>query len=79
MNPLLQDILDATVDGEPTKVQTAFDQLVGQRIMDALEARKREIASSMFSANKEEDQSQEEQEETDTEAQDAEDQDTQPA
>lgn len=79
MNPFIQDILDATVDGEPTKVQSAFDQLVGQRIMDALETRKREIASSMFSAGKEEDQSQEEQEENDTEAKDAENQDTQPA
>lgn len=82
MNPLIQDILDATVDGEPTKVQTAFDQLIGQRIMDALETRKREVAASMFSqesGEQEEEQAQEEQEENDTEAKDAENQDTQPA
>ena len=48
MNPLIQDIIDATVDGEPTKVQSSFDQLIGQKIMDALETRKREVAASMF-------------------------------
>lgn len=80
MNPLIQDILDATVDGEPTKVQTAFDQLIGQRIMDALETRKREVAASMFSQESgEQEEEQEEQEENDTEAKDAENQDTQPA
>lgn len=70
MNPLIQDIIDATVDGEPTRVQAAFDQAIGQRIMDALEARKREVAANMFSS---------ETDETDQEAQDAEDEDTEPA
>ena len=69
----IQDIIDATVEGEPVKVQAAFDHLIGQKIMDSLEARKREIASTMFNGDDEV--------ETDdaTEDQDAEDQDTQSA
>ena len=69
----IQDIIDATVEGEPVKVQAAFDHLIGQKIMDSLEAKKREIASTMFNGDDEV--------ETDdaTEDQDAEDQNTQPA
>lgn len=67
----IQDIIDATVEGEPIKVQAAFDHLIGQKIMDSLEAKKREIASSMFNG------ADEEESEDNTEAQDAEDQDTQ--
>ena len=69
----IQDIIDATVEGEPVKVQAAFDHLIGQKIMDSLEARKREIASTMFNGDDEV--------ETDdaTEDQDAEDQNTQSA
>lgn len=50
MEYTIQDIIDATVENEPTKVQAAFDHIVGQRVMDALEARKQDIASSMFNA-----------------------------
>lgn len=69
----IQDIIDATVEGEPVKVQAAFDHLIGQKIMDSLEAKKREIASTMFNGSDEV--------ETDdaTEDQDAEDQNTQSA
>ena len=49
----IQDIIDATVEGEPVKVQAAFDHLIGQKIMDSLEAKKREIASTMFNGNDE--------------------------
>lgn len=56
MNPLIQDIIDATVDGEPTKVQSSFDQLIGQKIMDALETRKREVAASMFADDTEQEE-----------------------
>lgn len=44
----IQDIIDATADGEPVRVQAAFDHLIGQKIMDSLEARKKEIATTMF-------------------------------
>lgn len=69
----IQDIIDATVDGEPVKVQAAFDHLMGQKIMDSLETKKREIAATMFNSADEV--------ETDdnTEVQNAEDQDTQSA
>ena len=69
----IQDIIDATVEGEPVKVQAAFDHLMGQKIMDSLEAKKREVASTMFNA------ADEVESEENTEAQDAEDQDTQSA
>jgi hypothetical protein len=69
----IQDIIDATVEGEPVKVQAAFDHLIGQKIMDSLEAKKREIASTMFNG------ADEVESEEDTEDQDAEDQDTQSA
>lgn len=45
----IQDIIDGAIENEPTKVQAAFDHLIGPKIMDALEARKQEIAKSMFS------------------------------
>lgn len=67
----IQDIIDATVDGEPVRVQAAFDHLIGQKIMDSLEARKREIAATMFKGD--------EVEVENTEVQDAEDQDTESA
>ena len=69
----LQDIIDATVEGEPVKVQTAFDHLIGQKIMDSLEARKREVAATMFKG------ADETEIDDDTEDQNAEDQDTQSA
>lgn len=47
----IQDIIDGAVQNEPTKIQAAFDHLIGPKIMDALEARKKEIASSMFGSN----------------------------
>ena len=67
----IQDIIDATVDGEPVRVQAAFDHLIGQKIMDSLEARKREIAATMFQDD--------EVEVENTEVQDAEDQNTESA
>jgi len=48
MEYTIQDIIDATVEQEPTKVQAAFDHLIGQKVMTALEAKKREIAANMF-------------------------------
>ena len=75
MEYTIQDIIDATVEQEPTKVQAAFDHLVGQRVMTALEAKKREIAASMFNTVDEPEQDNE----TEIEASDAESQDTQSA
>lgn len=53
MEYTIQDIIDGAVENEPTKVQQAFDHLIGPKVMAALEARKKEIASSMFAAQTE--------------------------
>jgi hypothetical protein len=66
----IQDLIDASVEEEPVKVQAAFDHLIGQKVMDALEIRKREIASNMFK---------DQEENTDDEDNYAEDEDTQSA
>ena len=73
MEHTIQDIIDATVEGEPVRVQAAFDHLIGQKIMDQLETKKREIASSMFSST----DTDEIESEDNTEVQNAEDQDSQ--
>jgi len=44
----IQSIIDGVVENEPSKVQAAFDYLIGPKIMDSLEARKRELANSIF-------------------------------
>lgn len=69
MEYTVQDIIDAAVESEPTKVQAAFDHIVGQKVMDALEIRKRELATSIYNA------SQEAESETDLEQQQTEDDD----
>jgi len=48
MEYTIQDIIDGAVENEPTKVQAAFDGVIGPRVLAALEARKREIAQAMF-------------------------------
>lgn len=68
----IQDMIDGAIENEPTKVQAAFDHLIGPKVLDALEARKREIASSMFSSPEDEGEN------TTTEIE-AEDEDTAPA
>lgn len=55
----IQDIIDGAVEQQPTKIQTAFDYIVGQKVMDALEVKKRELATTMFNAPEEQDLSQE--------------------
>lgn len=79
MEYTIQDIIDATVEQEPTKVQAAFDHLIGQRVMTALEARKREIAANMFNHADESEQEYDTDNETEIGASDAESQDTQSA
>jgi len=53
MDYTIQDIIDGAVENEPTKVQSAFDAVIGPRVLAALEARKREIAQTMFAAPEE--------------------------
>lgn len=53
MEYTIQDIIDGAVENEPTKVQAAFDGVIGPRVLAALEARKREIAQAMFASPEE--------------------------
>lgn len=67
MEYTIQDIIDAAVEQQPSKVQAAFDHLVGQKIVDALEVRKQEIAATMFKAPEEQEVLDQGQEELETE------------
>ena len=42
------DIVKFAAAKDAVNISTAFDQMVGQRVYDAIEARKKEIATSMF-------------------------------
>lgn len=44
------DIVNFAANKDGVNIETAFDQLVGQRVVDAIQARKQEIASTMFNA-----------------------------
>lgn len=44
----IQSIIDGVVENEPSKVQAAFDYLIGPKIMDSLDTRKKELANSIF-------------------------------
>lgn len=59
------DIVNLAVAKDGVNLATAFDQLVGQRVVDAIQAKKQEIASAMFNEPEagEEEQAEIEQEE----------------
>lgn len=42
------DIVKFAAAKDAVNISAAFDQLVGQKIVDAIEARKQQVASSMF-------------------------------
>ena len=42
------DIIDFTVDEKPADVATAFDALIGQKIVDAIAQKKVDVAQQMF-------------------------------
>lgn len=42
------DIIDFTVDEKPADVASAFDALIGQKIVDAIAQKKVEVAQQMF-------------------------------
>jgi hypothetical protein len=47
------DIIDYSMQNNPTKVNDAFDQLISSKVIDGLETRKREVSARMFSDNEE--------------------------
>ena len=49
------DLIDLTVDEKPAEVSVAFDELIGQRIVDIIAQMKVEVAQQMFGPQDSED------------------------
>ena len=43
------DIIDYSMQSNPTSVNDAFDQIITNKVIDGLETRKREVSARMFS------------------------------
>ena len=75
----IQDIIDAAVEEKPQEVSSHFNDVLGQKVLDALDARKNQLSQSMFNSNEDEPEveaSNEQEPEQEIEAQDAETEDT---
>ena len=49
------DIIDFTVDERPADVASVFDDLIGQKIVDAIAQKKIEVAQQMFGPQEDDD------------------------
>ena len=47
------DIIDYSMQSNPTSVNDAFDQIITSKVIDGLETRKREVSAKMFSDKEE--------------------------
>ena len=47
------DIIDYSMQSNPTSVNDAFDQIITSKVIDGLETKKREVSARMFSDNEE--------------------------
>ena len=47
------DIIDYSMQSNPTQVHDAFDQIITNKVIDGLETRKREVSAKMFSDKEE--------------------------
>ena len=47
------DIIDYSMQSNPTKVNDAFDQIITNKVIDGLETKKREVSARMFSDKEE--------------------------
>ena len=47
------DIVDYSMQSNPTKVIDAFDQIISNKVVDGLETKKREVSARMFSDKEE--------------------------
>ena len=47
------DIIDYSMQSNPTSVNDAFDQIITSKVVDGLETRKREVSARMFSDKEE--------------------------
>ena len=43
------DIIDYSMQSNPTQVHDAFDQIISSKVIDGLETKKREVSARMFS------------------------------
>ena len=43
------DIIDYSMQSNPTQVHDAFDQIITSKVIDGLETKKREVSARMFS------------------------------
>ena len=43
------DIIDYSMQSNPTQVHDAFDQIITNKVIDGLETKKREVSARMFS------------------------------
>ena len=43
------DIVDYSMQSNPTKVNDAFDQIITNKVVDGLETKKREVSARIFS------------------------------
>jgi hypothetical protein len=51
------DIIDFTVDERPADVASVFDDLIGQKIVDAIAQKKVEVAQQMFNPEDDDEES----------------------
>ena len=47
------DIIDYSMQSNPTQVHDAFDQIITSKVIDGLETKKREVSARMFSDKEE--------------------------
>ena len=47
------DIIDYSMQSNPTKVNDAFDQIITNKVIGGLETKKREVSARMFSDKEE--------------------------
>ena len=47
------DIIDYSMQSNPTKVNDAFDQIITSKVIGGLETKKREVSARMFSDKEE--------------------------
>ena len=47
------DIIDYSMQSNPTKVNDAFDQIISNKVVDGLETKKREVSARIFSDKEE--------------------------
>ena len=47
------DIIDYSMQNNPTKVNDAFDQIITSKVVNGLETKKREVSARMFSDKEE--------------------------